>query len=175
MDPILPILQKDSLDIMQSELPKCSFLTREALVMRAKSSLHPTYHYKCTIYTYHYKCTIYTYHYKCTIYTYHYTCTIYQTSVSGGSSVIAVCSLRLFFFFITARECFSYLAAVTITDGRGSNLDLWLLAVRILLRATPTACDTRPPFLRSNPRKTRGFTSKHRALAKEQSLLILMS
>jgi hypothetical protein len=50
----------------------------------------------------------------------------------------------LFDCFQLQEQFFSYLAAVTITDDRAENLDQCLqqsrlLAVRVLLHATPTA------------------------------------
>jgi hypothetical protein len=45
----------------------------------------------------------------------------------------------LFVCFESHEQFFSYLATVTITRDRAANLGLRLLAVRVLLRATPTA------------------------------------
>jgi hypothetical protein len=47
----------------------------------------------------------------------------------------------MFVCFESHEEFFSYLATVTITGDGAANLDLRLrlLAVRVLLRATPTA------------------------------------
>jgi hypothetical protein len=49
----------------------------------------------------------------------------------------------LFVCFELHEQFFSYLATVTIASDRGANLDLCLaltaLAVKVLLRATPTA------------------------------------
>jgi hypothetical protein len=45
----------------------------------------------------------------------------------------------LFVCFESHEQFFSYLATVTLTGDGAANLDLCLLAVRVLLRATLTA------------------------------------
>jgi hypothetical protein len=45
----------------------------------------------------------------------------------------------LFICFELHEQFFSYAATVTIAGDRAANLGLRLLAVRVLLRATPTA------------------------------------
>ena len=60
----------------------------------------------------------------------------------GEGAITTYLGCCVHFVFESHEQFFSYLATVTITGDRDANLDLCLarlLAVRVLLRATPTA------------------------------------
>jgi hypothetical protein len=82
----------------------------------------------------------------------------------------------MFVCFELHEQFFSYLATVTISGDRATNLDLWLALTAFSSEGSFTChtyCDTGTPFLRSYPKDPWFSLLNAVLLAKEQSLPIL--